>query len=141
MKARTAITVAAILITLQYGMAGEPAKRFATTEAKIEYAKKNLMKGLRSDNAGVVESAMRVTAQLKMRYPSADIAALVQEIDEIAAEHPSGTMRYKAYITLNICADPEWYLQEENATTTDDVNFFRNASARMQQKLLGVNSL
>ncbi|MEW5799232.1 MAG: hypothetical protein AB1728_09520 [Bacteroidota bacterium] len=141
MKTRTAITLAAILIVLQYGMAGEQAKRFATEEAKIEFAKRNLMKGLKSDNAGVVESAMRVTALMKMRYPSTDVSYLVREIGEIAAEHPSGKMRYKAYITLNICEDPVWYVQEQSVRTADDLNFFRNASARMQQKLLGVNSL
>lgn len=141
MKARIAIAVILTAMAIHIGAAQETAKKFTTAEQKIEFAKKNIAHGLRSGNAGVIESAMRLTALMKMRYPASDVSNLAGIIDEIAAKHPSGTIRYKAYITLNICADPEWYVQEEKVATADDLTFFRNASARMQQKLLGVNSL
>lgn len=141
MKTRTALTVATILITLQWTVAGEPAKQFATTEKKIEFAKKNLMNGLRSENEGVMESALRLTAQMKMQYPATDVSDLVSVIDEIAVEHRSGTIRYKAYIASSICLEPEWYSQEEKVTAASEENFFRAASARLNQKLFSNNSL
>ena len=141
MKTRIAIAVIAMMIALQCGTAGEPAKRFATTEQKIEFAKKNIMNGLRSENAGVMESAMRLTAVMKMRYPATDVSDLVVVIGEIAAKHPSGTTRYKAYIASSICSEPDWYAKEQNVTTATDEDFFRAASARLNQKLFSNNSL
>lgn len=141
MKTRIAIAVIAMMIAAQCGTAEEPAKRFATTEKKIEFAKKNLMYGLRSENAGMMESALRLTAVMKMRYPATDVSDLVAVIGEIAAKHPSETTRYKAYIASSICLEPDWYAKEQNVTAATDEDFFRAASARLNQKLFGNNSL
>lgn len=130
-----------MMIAVQYGTAGEPAKKFASTEKKIEFAKKNLMNGLKSGNTGVIESALRLTAQVKMLYPATDVSDLVRVINEISVEHPLGTTRYKAYIASNICSDPSWYSQEQNVITADDLDFFRTASTRLNEKLFSNNSL
>ncbi len=140
MKTRITIAFIAMVIAVQCGTAGEPAKRFATTEQKIEFAKINLMNGLKSGNAGVMESAMRLTAQLKMRYPATDVSDLVNVIGEVAAKHPSGTTRYKAYIASSVCSEPGWYAKEPNVDSATEEDFFRAASARLNQKLFSNNS-
>ncbi|MBI2427818.1 MAG: hypothetical protein HYV29_03315 [Ignavibacteriales bacterium] len=141
MKTRTAIAVIVMMIAVQYGTAGEPAKRFATAEKKIEFAKKNLMNGLKSGNTGVIESALRLTAQMKMQYPATDVSDLLRAIDQISVEHPSGTTRYKAYIVSSICLEPEWYSQAQDVITANEENFFRTASAQLNKKLFSNNSL
>lgn len=140
MKTRTAMMVVTAVMTIQFAAAGEPAKRFATEEQKIEFATKNLMSGLHSKVSGVIESAMRVTAQMKMRYPQADVSELVDAMNNVWRNHPSGSMRYKAYIALSICENPDWYMQEPSLTAANEEDFYRTASARLQEKLLSVNT-
>lgn len=130
-----------VLAAVQIGMAAEPGTKLFTTERKIELARKNLKVGLQSDNIGVLESAMRVTAQLKMRFPAAEVPELVGLLDEITVNHPSGIIRYQAYIASSVCADPEWYSKEQSVTSANDEDFFRAASKRLQQKYFSTAAL
>jgi hypothetical protein len=139
MKARTIVVAAAILIAVQYGAAGGSGKKFNTDDEKVAYAAKNLMKGLNSTNAGVVEASIRLTAQMKMKYPKADVTALQDVLNAIATNHRSGCVRYKAYIASNICSDPEWFSKEESVVAADQENFFRAASHRLHQRLYTTN--
>lgn len=140
MKTRTLVIAAAILIAVQYGDAGENGKKFNTNNEKIAYATKNLMKGLNSTNAGVVESSIRMTAQMKMKYPAADVTTLQEVLNAIATTHKSGSVRYKAYIASNICSDPTWFSNEQSIADADQENFFRAASQRLHQRLLTTNT-
>lgn len=140
MKTRTAMMVVITVMAIQFAAAGEPAKRFTTEEKKIAFATKNLISGLNSQISGVIESAMRVTAQMKMRYPQADVSELVEAVNNIWQKHPSGSMRYKAYLAQSICENPEWFIQEPSLTAANEEDFYRAASARLQEKLLSANS-
>ncbi|MDP1678115.1 MAG: hypothetical protein Q8L88_14765 [Bacteroidota bacterium] len=139
MKTRIAMMTAIVIITMQFTFAGEPAKRFTTEDQKVAFATKNLLIGLRSTNLGVIESAIRVTAQMKMRYVAADVSKLVKEMNTVWQKHPSGTIRYKAYIAMSICENPEWYANENSIVTANEENFFQAASVHMQKHLLSVN--
>ena len=140
MKTRIAMITAIVLIAIQFTLAGEPAKRFATAEQTIAFATKNLLVGLHSTNPGVIESAMRISAQMKMRYPSADVSELVKVMNELRQKHPSGTTRYKAYIAISVCEHPESYSDEIGIVTAPEENFFRAASTHMQKLLLSANA-
>ena len=76
MKARFIIAMALCLTAVHTGTAGGGLK-YDTTEKRVAFAVKNLTMALRSDNAGLVESALRMSAKLKMRHPEADVTALV----------------------------------------------------------------
>jgi len=137
---KAAIAALAALITASVSFGQEPVKRFATLEQKIEYAKKNYLMGLRSDNTGLVESCIKMVAKTKLLMPKTDTEELQEQLDELSVKHPSAKVRYKAYIVSNICANPEWFAQELNVANADEEQFFINAAQRLQQKLLGASS-
>ncbi len=140
MKARTIAIVAIVMMAAaQFGAAGEKEKKFATSDEKVAYATKNLMKGLNSTNPGVVEASIRLTAQMKMKYPNTDVSILQDVLNSIATTHKSGVVRYQAYIASNICSDPVWYSIDQNVVNADQENFFRAASNRLQQRLYTTN--
>ena len=140
MKTRKAMMTTIVLMAIQFTIAGEPAKKFATEEKMVAFATKNLLTALQSANTGLIESSMRLTAQMKMRYPVTDISKFVKILNDLAQNHPSGTTRYKAYIALSICENPEWYASETTLATASEENFFQIASNHMQEYLLSANS-
>jgi len=140
MKTRIALITAITVMAIQFTLSGEPVKKFATEEKRIAFATKNLLTALQSANTGLVESSMRLTAQMKMRYPATDISKCAEILNDLAQNHPSGVTRYKAYIALSICENPDWYANETTLATADEENFFQIASNHMQEYLLSANS-
>ncbi len=140
MKTRTIIIAVIMTAALHFGTAGEPIKKFATMKAKIEYAKKNWHMALKSGNQGLVESVLRSVAQFKMHNPLVEVTEFQEAFEKISFTHSSGIVRYEAYIAANICSDPIWYAQEKRVINAAHEEFFRAASERMQEKLLGVET-
>jgi hypothetical protein len=141
MKTRIAMIAVVILIAIQFGFAGEIAKKYDTNEKKIAYATNNLMVALKSDNLGLIEGAIRVTAQMKMQYPSADVTELINAMENVRWSNSSGSLRYKAYIGITICSNPELFGDDVRDEKTNNEDFFRNASLKMQEQFLRSNSL
>lgn len=141
MRTRIVMMTAIAMMAIQFNAAQTPTKKFTTEEQKIAFATKNLLAGLRSSNPGVMQSVMRISAQMKMQYPSADISDVVNGMNEVLKQHPSGAMRYKAYLAISICENPNWFVHDIGVVTTDDEGFFKAASTRLQKQLLSVNSL
>jgi len=139
MKARFIIAMALCLTAVHTGTAGGGLK-YDTTEKRVAFAVKNLTMALRSDNAGLVESALRMSAKLKMRHPEADVTALVAAMERIRMTHADGAMRYKAFVAASICTNPEWFRGDAGVTGAPDESFFRTASAAMRDKLLSANT-
>jgi hypothetical protein len=140
MKTRTAMMVVIVLMAIQFTMAEEPAKKFATVEQKIAFAKKNLLAALHSTNKGVIAASMRLSAQIKMRYSAEDVSELVEVMDELWQKHPEGKVRYKAYIAKSICENPDWYSNNTTLAAAGDDTFFYIASDQMRNQLLSANA-
>ena len=140
MGTRIPMITLTVLIAISFGFGKGPEVRMITLEQKVEHASKNLMAGLHSNNTGLVESSVRMIAAMKLRFPSADIEELREELDKLSITNSSATVRYKAYIASNICMNPQWFSQEHHTVTVDDETFFIAASNRLQEKLLGLNS-
>lgn len=135
------VAVMVVVATAHFGIAGEPTKKFTFEEKRIELAKKNIAVGLQSENTGLMESAIRMTAQLKMKYPATDISALVTMLNKISVTHPIGKIRYTAYVSSIICSDPHWFLSDDSVAHASDESFFRVASGRLQQKFFSASAL
>lgn len=133
------VTAAVILIAVQFTAAQIPQTRVTPNEKQITFATKNLLNGLRSGNTGVIESCMRLTAQMKMRFPESDVNGLVEVINEIRERYPSGATRYKAHIALSICENPGWFITRPEVTGANEETFYRAASVRLQEQLLSAN--
>lgn len=114
---------------------GSP-KKYPTTEARIAYAKKNILMGLRSGNAGVVEGSLILIAKIKMKSPETNIAELKTVIDNIDFTNFSNALRYKANVTSFICAYPEWFAIDSALYALETDWFFASAARLLQQKML-----
>jgi hypothetical protein len=82
-----------------------------------------------------------IVAKMKMTYPSVHIPHLVSVVENLAAGHPSASLRYKAYLVSSICADPSWFALEQSLKTSGTDLFYINAAQRLQYKMLDIGSL
>ncbi|MFA5834979.1 MAG: hypothetical protein WDA22_15995 [Bacteroidota bacterium] len=114
--------------------------KFGTMEARIEFAKKNIAFGLHSENSGVVESLLMLTAKLAVTHPTENMTKIVSIVDSLAVSSTSAPLRYKAYIVSNICSDPAWFDQNDLKTSTIPDHFFMIAARRLERKMLGISS-
>jgi hypothetical protein len=81
----------------------------------IQTAIRNYMKALRSDNDGVVESALFYSALLKRDVPKECFSCLKREIDKLANEGRTERIRHKAYLVRAAFENPR--LMRSTATT------------------------
>lgn len=111
-----------------------------TEQTKTSRIAANLAIALRSGNTGAIESALRMTAMLRLRFPGADLAALTDAVEGVRERNASGTTRYKAYVVLSFLENPSWYAEEQEIVNANEENFFPAAARRMQHQLLSVNN-
>jgi hypothetical protein len=140
MKTRFVIMVIVTFAFAALMVAQDTVKKFPTNQVRIAYAKKNILMGLRSGNAGLIEASLMLISKIKMDFPETNVAEVRTVIDSLALASPSGTLRYKAYLASNICANPEWFLMENTILQIEAEIFFIAASQRLQNKLLQTNS-
>ncbi len=136
MRQRIAVIIAIILTTIQFSATQEPIKKYSTDKALIEFATKNLIVCLHSENTGVVESALPVVVTMRMRFPSADMSSIIAVVNDLRKNHRNGAVRYKAFVTISVCENPEWYDQLKNTLSQNDDAFFHSASKAMNEHLL-----
>ncbi len=139
MRTRIAMITVAAVIALQFIFAQEGAKKFDTENKKIAFAAANLLSALQSTNPGVIESALQISAQMKMQYPSANVSKLVTVMNTIWKNHPNGVIRYKAYLAMSICDNPEWFSTISTLDKNENEKFFYSVSNVMREHLLSIN--
>ena len=141
MKNSIKIITLTLLVGISIGLSQSTQRKIRTDEQRIEMAKKNYQMGLHSDNEGIVSSAVKMIAKMKMRYPTSDLDDIKEDLRELSVEHPSAPIRYKAYLAYAICEDPLWFSKDQDVVTRDERDFFIATSHRLQQKLFGYNGL
>ncbi len=135
----TIMTIVTMVIAISLN-AQESPKKYSVSEARITTITKNILMGLRSGNKGVIEASLILIAKIKMNFPQTNITKIKNVIDSIAFSSSNDTLRYKAYLTSNICADPEWFSTESTLQQVSEDVFFISASQRLQNKLFGIST-
>ena len=138
----TRITII-VIVTMVFAVSlftQDSLKKCPISEARIASVNKNILMGLRSGNKGVIEASLILIAKIKMFFPLTNIAEIRTVIDSLAITSSSDTLRYKAYLTSNICTDPEWFSTEKSMNTLELDQFYKTAAQRLQNKMLGMNS-
>ncbi len=136
MKQTFTIFAALVLTALQFTAAQESVKRFSSEQETITFATRNLLVCLRADNPGVIESALKVIPEMKMRYPKAEMSDLIREMRSIKKNNKDGAIRYKAFLAISVCENPEWYSELMEHWTENSDLFFRSASSVLNERLL-----
>ena len=146
LKRKTAVLALAIFTSVTLftavnsGFSKAPSGKFEAMNDRVEKATKNYAEGLLSENVGVVESSIQRIAKMKLQIPTANTEELQKQLNRLSFAHPSATVRYKAYIASNICADPEWFAMEKSLVDVDEHEFFVHAAQRLQQRVFGSSS-
>ncbi len=109
-------TIAALImtvLTISTVYAGEQRERgyFAETaryaNVDANQAARGYISSLKSENEGVMESALAHVAMLRLAAPATESNALRVKVREIARKSSSNELRYKAYLVAKVIEYPE----------------------------------
>ena len=102
----------------------EESRAFDLSTCKnIQAAIRNYLKALRSDNDGVVESALFYAALLKRDVPGECFSCLKREIDKLVTTGPTTEIRYKSYLVSIAYENPKLLRQSTAQINTPDELF------------------
>ncbi|PLX32471.1 MAG: hypothetical protein C0600_02495 [Ignavibacteria bacterium] len=108
----------------------------SATADKLESAKKNYLLGLSSENDGVVESSLYFAVRMRLVYPDLEMEQISEEVDRLADEGNTSSIRYKAHIASTIFSSPSLVNVPQSCTAPDIPSFFISLSTQLQQQLL-----
>lgn len=94
---------------------------------------------LKSDNPGVVGSALAYVAYLKLHAPECDFSILKPEINRLALFGSTPSLRYRAYLTGLLLDSPSVFATESVRNAADGDELFQGLSAILQKSLMGSN--
>jgi hypothetical protein len=138
MRTLMIVILAAVLLT-QTVSAQSAGRTSVVSPQKIEYAKKNILFGLASGNEGITESVMVLTAKIVLMAPQTDLTEIRTHIERIASAHASGTLRYKAFILMQILEDPERFADVDTLRGLEPEAFFIAVARQLQRQLLAAD--
>lgn len=138
MRAIMIVSLAAALLS-QTVSAQTTGRSSVISSQKIEYAKKNILLGLASGNEGITESVLVLTAKIVLTAPQTDLTEIRTHIERIVSAHESGTIRYKAFILMQILEDPERFAEVDALHGLEPESFFIAAARHLQKQLLAAD--
>lgn len=138
MKTKVLVTSIIIILFVAPIHAKDSSKKCPVKENQIAFVKKNILMGLRSDNAGLMESSLILISKIKMYYHETNVTEIQTVIDSLAHASPSGVLRYKAFLVSNICSYPEWFAIDNTLNTLELDVFFVSASSILRNKMLAI---
>lgn len=112
----------------------------ADSNEVITYSKKsvvNYSEALKSENRGVVESAIFYSVKFKLFNPEENTAPIEDQLQNLVANGETEKIRYKAQIAVNFVRNPELMenITRENYKDTSDV-FFKLLANELESKYL-----
>jgi hypothetical protein len=111
---------------------------FAQTEKTIESAPANYIKALKSDNDGMVESALFHALKYKLYYPEENTSDLEKQIERLVDNGNSETIRYKAFLANEFMQNHQLMNRIEKADYKDAGEFFKMLSEELNNHVLAV---
>lgn len=105
----------------------------------LKAARQNYLVGLRSENTGVVESAIYNVLQLVKADPAQPIAEIRQQLTFLSTSAVANRVRYKAGVALLLLAQPEILNSLVYDRTIPADQYFAEAMERMTATYLVVN--
>ena len=108
----------------------------AQTPESLTRGVKSYTKSLKSDNVGIVESAVFHIAKLKLLFPEEATGAALAELENLSESGASESIRFKAYLATQVLEFPENFSTLEKKNYKDAEAFFLMISTELQKKLL-----
>ena len=100
-----------------------------------------IMKGyanaLKSDNPGVVGSALAHVAYIAIWMPQARLSEVKERVQELARTGSTPTMQFRAYLVNMALDSPRLFAHLRTTNFSDDEEFYAALSRTLQVTLLG----
>ena len=97
---------------------------------------KNFIGSLRFPCDGIVESALRELAMIKLCQPTCCSEAIEEEIRQLAVEGATPSIRYKAQLASLLFDIPEMFMNEQLVSYKDAEQLFTALSRRLENQCL-----
>lgn len=112
---------------------------FAQTPEQLDNASRNYVQALKSENDGMVESAIFHCLKFSLFYPDRDTNAMVTELTKLVRNGNTDTIRYKAFLALEYFRSQK--LQDSIIKTDykDAGQFFRMLNQEINNQVLAIN--
>ncbi|MEL6821726.1 MAG: hypothetical protein AAFP70_08200 [Calditrichota bacterium] len=105
-------------------------------QSTLPKASENYFHALKSDNIGVVESAVFNIVQLKLHYPKQNTDQLLKALNELSQDADSESLRYRAYLAASYLEQCTLRAKIEVKKYEDIESFFVMLADTMQEELL-----
>ncbi len=109
---------------------------FAQTDKTIESAPANYLKALKSDNDGMVESAIFHSMKYKLYYPEQNTTRLEKEIEKLVEKGKSEAIRYKAFLAMQFMQNDKLMNIIEKEDYKDAAQFFKMLGEELNEHFL-----
>ncbi len=103
----------------------------------LSKANRNYARCLRSDNDGIVESALAHVAYMRLVLPGADLRDVRKTVESIANSDRTPVVRYKAYLASMVFVSPDLFRQAPDIPFANGDEFFAAVDYRLRHSLLG----
>jgi hypothetical protein len=100
-------------------------------------ASKNYAYCLKSDNDGIVESALAHMAYARLVLPTADLKDIRTEVEKLANSDRAPVIRYKAYLASMVFTSPGLFTRTPDTRYKDGDEFFSAIDSQLRHSLLG----
>jgi hypothetical protein len=112
---------------------------FAQTPEQLDNAARNYIQALKSDNDGMVESAIFHCLKFNLFYPDRDTNAMVTELNTLVKSGNTDTIRYKAFLALEYFRSQKLKDRIIKADYKDAGQFFRMLNHEINKQVLAIN--
>ena len=134
MKKYTVVAALMMLAAVAYsqndetGYFAHPASYSHATAPKAE---RNYLACLSSTNEGVIESALAHVAMMKLMLPEGNYASLTSRVTELTRTAASPELRYKAFLTESVLANPSTFVTLARTGYATPDEFFGAVASRL----------
>lgn len=108
--------------------------------ADLQKLEQNFLESLNHPVNGVVESAIREVARLKLVQPLCCSGAIVERLHELTIEGKTPAIRYKAALASILFENPEMFETEGPLEFTNEEELFTAIAHRLNVQVLSVRA-
>ncbi len=101
-------------------------------DCELQKLERRLEVSLGHDVEGVVVSALREVAKIKLAQPSCTSERIVAKVEDLVSNGSTPAIQYKAYLTKIVLSSPLAFANEGNAEFTTDEQFFTALARKLE---------
>lgn len=107
---------------------------------RIEAAYENCYQSLKSENQGVIESAIFVSMQFKYRFPEMNTNKMVRALADLATNSDIPRISYKAQLAILYFKNTAWFDKVEVKSIFDEQKTFEQIVEALNNSIIASNN-